>query len=142
VQKLSVEFQLFNEFFTISKTESLDQISSGINVLNDHLKSLSGVLYVQMRPLIIKETEMDSLCDAINVLYYEVLEEQVYPRGESAAAVIPVIERLLEDLQERLVYVSQLFIRDRIAIKPQKRANAPADKKDDEDMSDHRMVFH
>jgi hypothetical protein len=48
----------------------------------------------------------------VTILKYEVLDQQITPRGESAAAFGTVIQRLLQDVQERLAYRAQLYIRD------------------------------
>lgn len=109
ISTLAVEFQLFSEFFSVSSA------LSG-NILQDHLNGICGVLYTHLRPLVIQETQLDSLCDMCDVLRFDILEEQVIPRGEALEPMVQVIERIVEDIQERLVYVSQIYIRDHVSV--------------------------
>ncbi len=40
--------------------------------------------------------------------------EQILPKGESLVAFKPVVTRLIEDVQERLIFVAQTYMRDKI----------------------------
>jgi conserved oligomeric Golgi complex subunit 3 len=67
-----------------------------------------------VRPLVIHELSIDLMCQLINILETEILEQQVQPRGEAVEPFIPVIQRIIQDIQERLTYRAQLYVRDYI----------------------------
>ena len=39
------------------------------------------MLYTFLRPVIIRESDIDTLCQLVHILKFEVLEEQIVPRG-------------------------------------------------------------
>jgi hypothetical protein len=43
------------------------------------------------------------------------ITEQIAKRGESVVAFKPIVTKIIQDIQERLIFVAQTFIRDRIA---------------------------
>eukprot|EP01006_Ploeotia_vitrea_P037467 TRINITY_DN66132_c0_g1_i1.p1 TRINITY_DN66132_c0_g1~~TRINITY_DN66132_c0_g1_i1.p1 ORF type:complete len:781 (+),score=465.52 TRINITY_DN66132_c0_g1_i1:192-2345(+) len=106
IEICTLEFQLFHDFFSPSPSSS--------QLLDSLLQRLCGTLYTLMRPIVIQQTEIDALCDVIAILKFEVLDQQIVPRGESMAQLATVVERILKDLQERLAYRAQMFVRDRI----------------------------
>lgn len=42
---------------------------------------LCNVLYTFLRPVVIREWDIDTLCQLVHILKFEVLEEQIAPRG-------------------------------------------------------------
>lgn len=110
VQKVNMEFQIFHEFFPRNMSSEIEID----HVLESHLKVLGGALYMHLRPRVIHEMDLDVLCDLYNILFQEILRDQVLIRGEAVSVFIPMIQRLLQDLEERLVYLTQIFLRDQI----------------------------
>ncbi|SPQ93369.1 Conserved oligomeric Golgi complex subunit 3 [Plasmodiophora brassicae] len=102
----SVESRLFVEFFhdPFVRTQ-LEQLVS----------SMCSVFYMQIRPRIIYEEDLDALADVVNIIRVEILDEQVAPRGEDLTAIVPALNRTVEDVQERLIYRAQVFIRAEIS---------------------------
>lgn len=45
------------------------------------LADASAALYDDLRPYVVAETHMDTLCELVHVLREEVVEEQVLPQG-------------------------------------------------------------
>ncbi len=49
------------------------------------------------------------------MLKTEILSEQLEQRGKSVEAFRPIVSRMLQDVQERLTYLAQTYIRDEIS---------------------------
>eukprot|EP00794_Sanderia_malayensis_P011304 gene11304-12486_t len=94
------EYQLYFEFFT--------QPNDGLDLL---LESLCNSLYEMFRPLIIYMTHMETLAELCNILKVEMLEEHVARKVDQLSAFQVIISQLLEDVQERLVYKAQTYVR-------------------------------
>eukprot|EP00002_Diphylleia_rotans_P024852 TRINITY_DN4905_c0_g1_i1.p1 TRINITY_DN4905_c0_g1~~TRINITY_DN4905_c0_g1_i1.p1 ORF type:complete len:779 (-),score=177.13 TRINITY_DN4905_c0_g1_i1:142-2478(-) len=96
-----LEFQLYHAFFEKPSDE-----------LSNFLESISNVLYETIRPAVIQQTSIDSLGELVEILNVEVLEEIINRKGESASPFKPVVEHILQDIQERLIYRTFVFIRE------------------------------
>ncbi|WMV37056.1 hypothetical protein MTR67_030441 [Solanum verrucosum] len=72
-------------------------------------------LYDTLRPKLIHETNLDVLCELVDILKVEVLGEQLSRRGESLAGLRPTLDRILADVHERLTFRARTYIRDEIA---------------------------
>eukprot|EP00954_Amorphochlora_amoebiformis_P014373 1125317-Amorphochlora_amoeboformis.AAC.1 len=107
INTLTFEYQLFEHFFEV--TESAKATLHGL------LSRLASMLYSGLRPVLIQELELEPISQAILVLRKEILEQQVLPRGEALSQFVPVINRLLADMQLRLAYRAQIFINEQIA---------------------------
>ena len=128
-----LESQLFLEFFSPN--------SHSLATLNDLLAAFCSLLYTALRPRIIANLDMDALAEVITILQIEIVQEQVRARGNvrapakawtaTAGGAMPAavdafhpssplyafsksIQRLIADVQERLIYRAQLYIRDAI----------------------------
>lgn len=138
-----LESQLFLEFFSPN--------SHSLATLNDLLAAFCSLLYTALRPRIIANLDMDALAEVITILQIEIVQEQVRARGNvrapakawtatAAGGAMPAavdafhpssplyafsksIQRLIADVQERLIYRAQLYIRDAI----QNYKSAPED---------------
>mmetsp|Transcript_40675 Transcript_40675/g.66006 ORF Transcript_40675/g.66006 Transcript_40675/m.66006 type:complete len:805 (+) Transcript_40675:61-2475(+) len=98
------EHQLFQYYFPPSP--STDDAVRGL------IESVSVILYDNLRPLLVRQAELDSLCEVIEILKSEVFDDQ--RRGEWVHAFQPILARLLQDSQERVIYRVQTYIRDEI----------------------------
>lgn len=106
---------------TVGSGGSFDSGSSGGGMderqqpLNDLLEPLADVLYDILRPSVLSLTDIDFICDLVNIVKGEIMEEQM---GRYGAAVAPglanVMKRILADMQERLTFRAQNFIRDEV----------------------------
>jgi len=76
---------------------------------------LCTYLYDTLRPRLIYEGNIDSLCELVDILKVEVLGEQLSRRGESIAGLRPILQRILADVHERLAFCSRTHIREEIA---------------------------
>ncbi|KAG4378467.1 hypothetical protein GLYMA_17G045100v4 [Glycine max] len=75
----------------------------------------STYLYDTLRPKLVHETNIDFLCELVDILKMEVLGEQHSRRSESLAGLRPTFERILADVHERLTFRARTHIRDEIA---------------------------
>ncbi|XRB05978.1 conserved oligomeric Golgi complex subunit 3 [Pycnococcus provasolii] len=79
------------------------------------LEPLCQVLYDSMRPGYVATNDMDVLCELAHILKHEVLEEQLSHRVSASAGMRPLIMRVLADVQERLTFRAQAFMREEVA---------------------------
>ncbi|KAJ8774581.1 hypothetical protein K2173_017027 [Erythroxylum novogranatense] len=107
MQVCQLEHQLFGHFFPSS--------SEDISSLSPLMDPLSTYLYDTLRPKLIHETNIDLLCELVDILKVEVLGEQLNRRSESLAGLRPTLERILADVHERLTFRARTHIRDEIA---------------------------
>lgn len=106
-QVCQLEHQLFSHFFPASSEDILS-----LAPLTDPLCTF---LYDTLRPKLIHETNLDVLCELVDILKVEVLGEQLSRRGESLAGLRPTLDRVLADVHERLTFRARTHIRDEIA---------------------------
>ncbi|XP_059634500.1 conserved oligomeric Golgi complex subunit 3 [Cornus florida] len=106
-QVCQLEHQLFDHFFPSSS----EDISSMAHLIDP----LCTYLYDTLRPKLIHETNLDILCELVDILKVEVLGEQLGQRTESLAGLRPTLDRILEDVHERLTFRARKHIRDEIA---------------------------
>lgn len=76
----------------------------------------STYLYDTLRPKLIHETNVDFLCELVDILKVEVLGEQLSRRSESLAGLRPTLERILADVHERLTFRARTHIRDEVCL--------------------------
>ncbi|KAH9619484.1 hypothetical protein KSS87_019429 [Heliosperma pusillum] len=107
MQVYKLEHQLFSHFFPAS-SEDVSSLAPLIDPLCTHL-------YDTLRPKFIHETNLDFLCELVDVLKVEVLGEQLSRRSESFAGLRPTFERILADVHERLTFRARTHIRDEIS---------------------------
>uniref|UniRef100_A0A3B5MPQ7 Conserved oligomeric Golgi complex subunit 3 n=1 Tax=Xiphophorus couchianus TaxID=32473 RepID=A0A3B5MPQ7_9TELE len=93
------EHQLFNEFFT-KPTSKLDEL----------LEKLCLSLYDVLRPLIIHIIHLETLSELCSILKNEMLEDHVQNNAAQLGAFDAVVKQMLEDVQERLVYRTHIYI--------------------------------
>nr|XP_020827002.1 conserved oligomeric Golgi complex subunit 3 isoform X2 [Phascolarctos cinereus] len=98
------EHQLYNEFFT-KPTSKLDEL----------LEKLCVSLYDVFRPLIIHVIHLETLSELCGILKNEVLEDHVQNNAEQLGAFAAGVKQMLEDVQERLVYRTHIYIQTDIA---------------------------
>ncbi|KAB1227077.1 Conserved oligomeric Golgi complex subunit 3 [Morella rubra] len=107
MQVCQLELQLFDHFFPSS--------SEDVSSLAPLIDPLSTYLYDTLRPKLIHETNIDFLCELVDILKVEALGEQLNRRSESLAGLRPTLQRILADVHERLTFRSRTYIRDEIA---------------------------
>ncbi|XP_066438079.1 conserved oligomeric Golgi complex subunit 3 isoform X2 [Eleutherodactylus coqui] len=102
------EHQLYNEFFT-KPTPKLDEL----------LEKLCLSLYDVLRPLIIHVVHLETLSELCGILKIEMLEDHVQNNVYQLGAFDAVVKQMLEDVQERLVYRTHIYIQtDILGYKP------------------------
>ena len=67
-----------------------------------------------LKPRLIYEGNIDSLCELVDILKVEVLGEQLSRRGESVAGLRPILQRILADVHERLAFCARTHIREEV----------------------------
>ncbi|KAL4635740.1 conserved oligomeric Golgi complex subunit 3 [Arapaima gigas] len=93
------EHQLYNEFFS-KATPKLDEL----------LEKLCLSLYDVLRPLIIHIIHLETLSELCGILKNEMLEDHVQNNVVQLGAFEAVVKQMLEDVQERLVYRTHIYI--------------------------------
>ena len=78
------------------------------------MSPLCDCLIDVLRPLYLKVVDVDQLCALVVILKGEVLEEQIELRGASLACMRGCVGMLLHEVQERLTFRAQMYIRDEI----------------------------
>uniref|UniRef100_UPI00398EE2B3 conserved oligomeric Golgi complex subunit 3 n=1 Tax=Pristiophorus japonicus TaxID=55135 RepID=UPI00398EE2B3 len=102
------EHRLYNEFFT-KPTLKLDEL----------LEKLCLSWYDVFRPLIIHVNHLETLSELCGILKNEMLEDHVQNNVEQLGAFSAVAKQMLEDVQERLVYRTHIYIQtDIVGYKP------------------------
>lgn len=71
-------------------------------------------MYDTLRPKVIYQANLDSLCELVDILKVEVLGDQLNRRGQSLAGLRPILERILADIHERLAFRARTHIRDEV----------------------------
>lgn len=95
-----LEHQLFDHFFPSSAADAAN--------LAPLIDPLCMVLYDALRPRFIHEADVDLLCELVDIVRAEVLEEQLQRRGESIAGLRPTVLRILADLQVSPCYLTAI----------------------------------
>uniref|UniRef100_A0A3B3R7D3 Conserved oligomeric Golgi complex subunit 3 n=1 Tax=Paramormyrops kingsleyae TaxID=1676925 RepID=A0A3B3R7D3_9TELE len=93
------EHQLYSEFFS-KPTPKLDEL----------LERLCLSLYDVLRPLIIHVIHLETLSELCGILKNEMLEDHVQNNVVQLGAFEAVVKQMLEDVQERLVYRTHIYI--------------------------------
>eukprot|EP00891_Asterochloris_glomerata_P005633 jgi/Astpho2/5633/e_gw1.00079.14.1_t len=106
IQVCQQEHQLSRHFFAADDPEG--------SALGPLMEPLCTILYDTLRPRFIQLQHLNELCELVDILQHEVLEEQLSRRGESAAPLRPVLQRTLADIQGRLIFKAQAFIKDEV----------------------------
>ena len=75
---------------------------------------LSSLLYNTVRPQLLAQKDLEVLCEVIQVLKSEVIEAAITPRVAVVGYAEPVMHRMIQDAQERLILCMQKYIRDDI----------------------------
>uniref|UniRef100_A0A671PV61 Conserved oligomeric Golgi complex subunit 3 n=1 Tax=Sinocyclocheilus anshuiensis TaxID=1608454 RepID=A0A671PV61_9TELE len=102
------EHQLYSEFFS-KPSSKLDEL----------LEKLCVSLYDVLRPLIIHVVHLETLSELCSILKNEMLEDHVQNNEVQLTAFDAVVKQMLEDVQERLVYRTHIYIqKDILGYKP------------------------
>jgi len=150
IELCTLESQLFLEFFS-PHPAALSMLNEGL------LAAFCSMLYITLRPIIIHNADLDALAEAITILKYEIIEEQILARGgnrealkaadhgtvgrnaaaassssssassSNSAASLDLfppssplhsfgqcLQRLIGDVQERLIFTARMYMRDMI----------------------------
>ncbi|KAL1520628.1 hypothetical protein AB1Y20_022202 [Prymnesium parvum] len=88
--------------------------SASAALADTELGSICYPLYDQLRPLVLKQKDIEQLCE-IATLFREEALPTASQRKATRHAVAQLIERLLQDAQERLIFRFQTFVRAEIS---------------------------
>ncbi|KAK3872541.1 hypothetical protein Pcinc_022385 [Petrolisthes cinctipes] len=93
------EHALFHQFF-----------SAGTPELDTFLQNLCTGLYDVLRPLIIHINHLETLSELCNILRRGMIEEHLQNNPTQLAPLTSVVNQMLEDAQERLVYRAHIYV--------------------------------
>lgn len=104
-----LERQLYEHFFPVDDPDGDENPT-----LLTALRLLCDMVYIELRPQILQEEDLDKLVYLIEVLKTEILGDEVPRRGFAGKAFAPSALRAIADAQERIIYRAEVFIRDEI----------------------------
>ena len=102
------EHQLYTQFFAPPAPAEGDD--SDDSQLDDFLETLCLILYDNLRPLIIHVTHLETLAELTSILRNEVVGQHCLTHPQ-LKAFKRVVNQMLADVQERLVYRASVYIR-------------------------------
>ncbi|TMS06126.1 Conserved oligomeric Golgi complex subunit 3 [Larimichthys crocea] len=89
----------------------IEQIEQRAEKIPDELlEKLCLSLYDVLRPLIIHIIHLETLSELCSILKNEMLEDHVHNNATQLGAFDAVVKQMLEDVQERLVYRTHIYI--------------------------------
>ncbi len=100
------EYQLFKQFFSTAEA------TRGLAAF---LEGLCQVLYDTLRPLVIHLHHLETLSELTGILRSEMLGHHCAAHPPQLSAFETVLNQLLQDVQERLVYRAHIYIRTDIS---------------------------
>ena len=115
IRLCNLEYHLFCSFFDPVFTPASPAIADAReDAYTTLIRSCCEGFYDVVRPLIIQQRDIDTLCECIRVVEGEILDAQVAAAGPGVSAFRSVVEEILHDLQERLFYCTSLYIQSSI----------------------------
>lgn len=98
------ENELSNLFFT--------QSFKNLRML---LEGLFVYFYDYLRPKILRTQELEILCSLLNIIESEIVQEWFEKRSLELIALKPMVYRMIEDIKDRLIFLSDIYLRDKIS---------------------------
>lgn len=89
--------------------------SGPMTQLKNLLETMFRSLDDRVRPTILRTQDLDFLCSLIDILQYEAIDALIEKRPLQLEAMRPIARRLMEDVRDRLIFVTGIYIRDEIA---------------------------
>mmetsp|Transcript_6967 Transcript_6967/g.26044 ORF Transcript_6967/g.26044 Transcript_6967/m.26044 type:complete len:911 (-) Transcript_6967:908-3640(-) len=86
------------------------------NSYRNLIQSLCNILYEQLRSVVIHEDSIEVLGSCVEILRKEILRDAVRPKRDLLRFVEPVIHHMVQDVQERLIFRSSMYIRENIQL--------------------------
>lgn len=108
MQACQMEHQLHEHFFP----PAAEGGASGVEPIMDPLCTL---LYDALRPRFILLSRLEDLAELADILQHEVIGEQLKRRGDTTAALRPMLARMLADIRHRLAFRAHAFIKEEVA---------------------------
>lgn len=97
------EFNLFNQFFSTTST-----------YFDEFLDSLCLRLYNSLRPIVIHLNHFETLSELCLLIKEEVIDDFVSVHSVELKSFGSIMDKLLKDIQERLVYRTNIYIEENI----------------------------
>ncbi len=97
------EHQLFRHFFTLPSS-----------ALDEMLERLCQGLYDLLRPFIISIYHLETLAELCSILKLEMIDDHISGNPTELGAFEVIVKQMLEDVQERLVYRTNIYIKSDI----------------------------
>eukprot|EP00658_Telonema_sp_P-2_P066477 TRINITY_DN5548_c0_g1_i4.p1 TRINITY_DN5548_c0_g1~~TRINITY_DN5548_c0_g1_i4.p1 ORF type:complete len:485 (+),score=165.01 TRINITY_DN5548_c0_g1_i4:102-1556(+) len=99
-----------DEFEIVGAIFRTDGAASVLSSFLRLLEAMWDVLHDTARPIIIAQVDLDALCRVLEVLTLEVPELLEHMHPTVCTLLTPVLDRLAQDAQERLIYRAQSFM--------------------------------
>jgi hypothetical protein len=97
------ELQLYFNFF--------ERPSAQLSALIDNL---CAILYDLLRPLVIKCNHLETLAEIGHILKADVVEDDVVAAHSELQSFVKIVDLLIQDVQERLIFRANVFIQKEI----------------------------
>ncbi|XP_070507718.1 conserved oligomeric Golgi complex subunit 3 [Chironomus tepperi] len=97
------EYRLFYQFFSVQSAQ-----------LTSYMEGLCTILYDSVRPFIVHINHLETLAEICSILRVEMLDEHVAHNPEALEAFGQLIQQMLEDVQERLIFRAHLYLQSDI----------------------------
>lgn len=115
------EFKLFKSFFWLADVSGNKAFSFIVNEFDTFLRNVLDPLYDDIRLLVLKETNINNLCNLTTLLqkYYE-FEDNLQAMRDGDLVYFEAInygelfQEILADVQSRLIFRTQLYIDDKL----------------------------
>ncbi|EGG16934.1 oligomeric Golgi complex component [Cavenderia fasciculata] len=101
------EYEIYCDYFDKEK-EMAD--------FSELLDPFTQSMYDYVRPVYIHITDYELLCNLAHIIRNELLEEVISHSTKICLSLKQVFQRMLQDIQERLIYIIQTYIRDEISL--------------------------
>lgn len=93
------EQRLFHQFFSVASEQ-----------LISYMEGICTILYDTLRPFVIHINHLETLAEICSILRIEMMEEHVQNDPEVLEAFGRIVNQLLQDVQERLVFRAHLYL--------------------------------
>ncbi|EGC29162.1 hypothetical protein DICPUDRAFT_159298 [Dictyostelium purpureum] len=108
IQFYENEYQTFSLFF--SPPENIHECYPFTNLLDEY----SHQLYDTLRPVYIHIHSFETLCNLAHLIRNELIDDIVLKSVKYSNGFKNSVERMLQDIQERLIFIIETYIRDEI----------------------------
>lgn len=105
--------------FTIQETKLVTKLFKSPYVkasFKEMIQSFCFIMFESLRTVIIHEDNIETLAACVEILRREILHDSIKPKRNYLRYIEPIVHRMIQDVQERLIFKSSLYIRENIQL--------------------------